>query len=39
MRGCLYLLQAIKDGVIEATVDHQNGYVQSKVSHCLLNST
>ena len=26
----LLLLQAIRDGVIEATIDHENGYVQSK---------
>ena len=24
------MLQAIRDGVIEATIDHENGYVQSK---------
>ncbi len=25
-----YLVQAIRDGVIEATIDHENKYVQSK---------
>ena len=24
------MLQAIRDGVIEATIDHEKGYVQSK---------
>ena len=27
---CVFLLQAIKDGVIEATLDHENGWMQSK---------
>lgn len=26
----LIFLQAIRDGVIEATIDHEKGYVQSK---------
>ena len=25
-------LQAIRDGVIDATIDHENGYMKSKVS-------
>ena len=27
---CLTCLQAIRDGVIEATIDHEKGYVKSK---------
>ena len=30
MRGCGAVAQAIRDGVIEATIDHEKGYVQSK---------
>lgn len=26
----VFLLQAIRDGVIEASIDHEKGYVQSK---------
>ena len=30
MKTILGCLQAIRDGVIEATIDHEKGYVQSK---------
>lgn len=30
---CLY--QAIRDGVIDAVLDHENGYLQSKVAYAL----
>lgn len=30
MCGCGAVAQAIRDGVIEATIDHEKGYVQSK---------
>ena len=29
-KNCLYM-QAIRDGVIEATIDHEQGFMQSKV--------
>ena len=30
--NCLYIhMQAIRDGVIEATIDHEQGFMQSKV--------
>lgn len=28
---CSFRVQAIRDGVIEATIDHEQGFVQSKV--------
>lgn len=31
----MLLFQAIKDGVIEATINHHEGYMQSKVSALL----
>lgn len=30
------MMQAIRDGVIEAGIDHEQGYMQSKVSVCIL---
>ena len=27
---CLFAMQAIRDGVIEASINHEKGYVQSK---------
>lgn len=34
---CVWMwIQAIRDGVIEATLDHENGYMQSKVSKTLI---
>ena len=31
-----FSLQAIRDGVIDATIDHEKGHVQSKVWKCSL---